>query len=207
MPASRACVSCLQLQASPACAGLSHQASSGFVQLLAYRSSRALAPPPQHGCTRMLSLTTGRPCQRPHTPRPPAQVGISIWTYLTSVFVTLLIHLNAASSEYVVKSAALDSFMAYRRLPKVGTPPRTALWLVSASFPGPPRSQPRCQARFRGSKPDHLGAATGNSTRAFQCQHLVCLPASACDSLSGCAFMLASCRQSRSCQAQSSQVG
>ena len=47
------------------------------------------------------------------------QVGISIWTYVTSVFVTLLIHLNAASSEYTVKSAALDSFMAYRRLPKV----------------------------------------------------------------------------------------
>ena len=47
---------------------------------------------------------------------------MSIWTYLTSVFVTLLIHLNAASSEYVVKSAALDSFMAYRRLPKVSDP-------------------------------------------------------------------------------------
>ena len=46
-------------------------------------------------------------------------VGMFIWTYLTSVFITLLIHMNAASSEYTVKSAALDSFMSYRRLPKV----------------------------------------------------------------------------------------
>ena len=46
--------------------------------------------------------------------------GMFIWTYLTSVFITLLIHMNAASSEYTVKSAALDSFMAYRCLPKVG---------------------------------------------------------------------------------------
>ena len=45
--------------------------------------------------------------------------GMFLWTYLTSVFITLLIHMNAASSEYTVKSAALDSFMSYRRLPKV----------------------------------------------------------------------------------------
>ena len=46
-------------------------------------------------------------------------LGMFLWTYLTSVFITLLIHMNAASSEYTVKSAALDSFMAYRCLPKV----------------------------------------------------------------------------------------
>ena len=46
-------------------------------------------------------------------------VGICIWTYLTSILTTLLIHLNAASSEYTTKMASLNSFMAHRHLPQV----------------------------------------------------------------------------------------
>ncbi|CAK0741204.1 hypothetical protein CVIRNUC_001307 [Coccomyxa viridis] len=41
-----------------------------------------------------------------------------IWTFLGSIVTTLLIHLNAASSEYTAKITALNQYMAHRKLPQ-----------------------------------------------------------------------------------------
>lgn len=45
--------------------------------------------------------------------------GMCIWTFLGGIVTTLLIHLNAASSEYTAKITALNQYMAHRRLPQV----------------------------------------------------------------------------------------
>ena len=45
--------------------------------------------------------------------------GMCIWTFLGSIVTTLLIHLNAASSEYTAKITALNQYMAHRKLPQV----------------------------------------------------------------------------------------
>ncbi|KAK9806501.1 hypothetical protein WJX73_004260 [Symbiochloris irregularis] len=45
-------------------------------------------------------------------------MGICIWTYLTSILTTLLIVLNASSSEYTSKMASLNQFMQHRKLPQ-----------------------------------------------------------------------------------------
>ena len=45
--------------------------------------------------------------------------GVCIWTFLTSIVTTLLIHLNAASSEYMVKITGINAYMEHRRLPLV----------------------------------------------------------------------------------------
>ncbi len=44
--------------------------------------------------------------------------GMCIWTFLGGIVTTLLIHLNAASSEYTAKITALNQYMAHRRLPQ-----------------------------------------------------------------------------------------
>ena len=50
--------------------------------------------------------------------------GMCIWTFLGSIVTTLLIHLNAASSEYTANITALNQSMAHRKLPQVqGMPP------------------------------------------------------------------------------------
>lgn len=46
-------------------------------------------------------------------------LGVCMWTYLGSIVTTLLIHLNAASSEYTAKITALNQYMAHRKLPQV----------------------------------------------------------------------------------------
>lgn len=48
--------------------------------------------------------------------------GMCIWTFLGGIVTTLLIHLNAASSEYTAKITALNQYMAHRRLPQVTHP-------------------------------------------------------------------------------------
>ena len=45
--------------------------------------------------------------------------GMCIWTFLGGIVTTLLIHLNAASSEYTAKITALNQYMAHRHLPQV----------------------------------------------------------------------------------------
>ncbi len=45
--------------------------------------------------------------------------GMCIWTFLGGIVTTLLIHLNAASSEYTAKITALNQYMAHRKLPQV----------------------------------------------------------------------------------------
>lgn len=56
--------------------------------------------------------------------------GMCIWTFLGGIVTTLLIHLNAASSEYTAKITALNQYMAHRHLPQV----------VSCSWVGSPHS-------------------------------------------------------------------
>ena len=46
-------------------------------------------------------------------------LGVCIWTFLGGIVTTLLIHLNAASSEYTAKITALNQYMAHRKLPQV----------------------------------------------------------------------------------------
>lgn len=45
--------------------------------------------------------------------------GTCIWTFLASVVTTLLISLNAASSEYMVKIQEISTYMEHRHLPQV----------------------------------------------------------------------------------------
>ncbi|CAL5223621.1 g6162 [Coccomyxa viridis] len=45
-------------------------------------------------------------------------LGVCIWTFLGGIVTTLLIHLNAASSEYTAKITALNQYMAHRKLPQ-----------------------------------------------------------------------------------------
>ncbi len=60
-------------------------------------------------------------------------VGCCLWTVLGGIVTTLLIHLNAASSEYTAKMQELYQYMAHRHLPQVylpfliRTPPSDAL--------------------------------------------------------------------------------
>lgn len=49
-------------------------------------------------------------------------LGVCIWTFLGGIITTLLIHLNAASSEYTAKITALNQYMAHRKLPQVSVP-------------------------------------------------------------------------------------
>ena len=53
--------------------------------------------------------------------------GMCIWTFLGGIVTTLLIHLNAASSEYTAKITALNQYMAHRRLPQARVAPTLAL--------------------------------------------------------------------------------
>ena len=46
-------------------------------------------------------------------------LGVCIWTFLGGIVTTLLIHLNAASSEYTAKITALNQYMTHRKLPQV----------------------------------------------------------------------------------------
>ncbi len=46
-------------------------------------------------------------------------VGCCLWTVLGGIVTTLLIHLNAASSEYTAKMQELYQYMAHRHLPQV----------------------------------------------------------------------------------------
>lgn len=49
--------------------------------------------------------------------------GTVIWTYLASIITTLLISMNAASSEYLVKIQEIDTYMQHRHLPQVRSAP------------------------------------------------------------------------------------
>ena len=47
-------------------------------------------------------------------------VGTTIWLILGSIITTLLIHLNAAHSEYTARMTELNQYMKHRELPQVG---------------------------------------------------------------------------------------
>lgn len=58
-------------------------------------------------------------------------MGTTMWLILGSIITTLLIHLNAAHSEYTAKMTALSQYMMENNLPQVHTylhalPPNTA---------------------------------------------------------------------------------
>ena len=68
--------------------------------------------------------------------------GMCIWTFLGGIVTTLLIHLNAASSEYTAKITALNQYMAHRHLPQVA-PPRVPK--ATALLPEYERRQNQCE--------------------------------------------------------------
>ena len=52
-------------------------------------------------------------------------MGTTMWLILGSIITTLLIHLNAAHSEYTAKMTALSQYMMENNLPQV----RLIFWL------------------------------------------------------------------------------
>ena len=64
--------------------------------------------------------------------------GMCIWTFLGGIVTTLLIHLNAASSEYTAKITALNQYMAHRHLPQ-----------VDYAFSWPHPVVPRCKSHTK----------------------------------------------------------
>ena len=55
-------------------------------------------------------------------------VGTTIWLILGSIITTLLIHLNAAHSEYTARMTELNQYMKHRELPQVRGAIHVLLW-------------------------------------------------------------------------------
>ena len=47
-------------------------------------------------------------------------MGVAMFTLIGSMVTTILVHLNASSSEYASKMSALNQYMAHQKLPQVG---------------------------------------------------------------------------------------
>ena len=47
-------------------------------------------------------------------------MGVAMFTLVGSMVTTILVHLNASSSEYASKMSALNQYMAHQKLPQVG---------------------------------------------------------------------------------------
>lgn len=48
-------------------------------------------------------------------------MGVAMFTLVGSMVTTILVHLNASSSEYASKMSALNQYMAHQKLPQVGS--------------------------------------------------------------------------------------
>lgn len=55
-------------------------------------------------------------------------VGTTIWLILGSIITTLLIHLNAAHSEYTARMTELNQYMKHRELPQVSGATHILMW-------------------------------------------------------------------------------
>ena len=55
-------------------------------------------------------------------------VGTTIWLILGSIITTLLIHLNAAHSEYTARMTELNQYMKHRELPQVSWAIPVLVW-------------------------------------------------------------------------------
>ena len=53
-------------------------------------------------------------------------MGTTMWLILGSIITTLLIHMNAAHSEYTAKMTALSQYMMENNLPQVSMPTECA---------------------------------------------------------------------------------